>query len=60
MDPRLLKEIVKQAENFEIDSEVFSNGASILDSISKGLKNSQVKIPDETQPSFTKCFRELP
>ena len=59
MDPRTLKDVIMQLEDLDIDPEVFSKNKSILDAISCGL-NSKLKVPIETQPSFSNCFKESP
>jgi hypothetical protein len=60
MDTRTLKDVVLQLEDIEVDPEVFSKNKSLLLAISFGLRNSKIKIPRETQPSFANCFRESP
>jgi len=52
MDPLLLSEIVKQLEDIDIDSEVFSRNSAILETISKGLRNSSMIVPRDMQPPF--------
>ncbi|HXQ91378.1 MAG TPA: hypothetical protein VN739_00120 [Nitrososphaerales archaeon] len=58
MDPRTLKDVIMQLEDLEVDPEVFSKNKSLLVAISFGLRNSKLKVPSETQPSFANCFRE--
>jgi len=60
MDPRTLKDVVLQLEDLEVDPEVFSKNKSLLLAISSGLRNTKIKVPSETQPSFANCFRESP
>ncbi len=56
LDPSLVRKMVKQSENLEIEEGVFVKFQPLLVSVSEGLTKSQVKVSRETEP----CFFRIP
>ncbi|MDG6995541.1 MAG: hypothetical protein JRN52_06440 [Nitrososphaerota archaeon] len=52
MEPSLLKKMVKQSENVEIEEEVFTKFRLLMDSINQRLNESKVKVRPEIEPFF--------